>query len=811
MRRPKPLASIATLFALVASSSALQGQCDLIAEPLPVPPGISFPFLISNMNTIMWDPDGSGPQPERLIVAGTITGIDGDPAVNIAMLDPATGHWVTLGTFMNAHRIDDLQAGPNGELVAVTEEFPNFNGTRNLMRWNGTNWVNLNAPQQPFRFALLPSGEIVVLPSTSLNYDVLTGATWSTIPSPAPFPGWTTSLIPYVTPSGKLAAFGHNGVSQLVLEWGGASWSTYATLPVSSADGLLAFKSNGDAVAVGGSSGNVSCVGSTVLPMSNHLIRGLHVQPNDDVVLFGFFSSFGTTTTERIARFDGTTVQSIGAGIQIPWGSGVYNATTLTSGELLAQGVFPTVNGVNYRGLARFDGTAWVPFRHASVSGTITSAAVVSNSMLFVAGDFDSAGGTPVANIAAREGNFFVPLGSGTDGPIASLAALPSGDLVVGGAFSVAGGVSANGIATWDGAAWSALGSGTNGAVTAVTTTASGDVYASGAFSSAGGVAANGIARWDGSNWSPLGAGIDGPANVLRVEGSDLLVGGAFATAGGATADNVARWDGTNWHALAGGVDGEVHAMTRLANGELAVGGALTGGVATWNGTQWASAGSGLPTTEPVRALHALEDGSYLATHADMAGTTYSVSRWDGSNWLDRGQLDGAIYTFAELGGELLIAGDFRETFGELTGNVAKISFPCTATVSVLPAGACLSPNAPTLAASQAPWLGSSVNLQVDNLTTPGFAVALFGYQGTLTDLSGVLGLPSPCFLVSSIDTSLAFVSTDPLTVPLSVPNSPVLVGALLRSYVASIELGPGGAIAQSKMSNGLALRIGTY
>ena len=67
--------------------------------------------------SFMWDSDGSGPLPPRLVVAGAF-GVAGPVAANrIAVFDPATSTWSALGTGMN-DQVFALASLPNGDLIA---------------------------------------------------------------------------------------------------------------------------------------------------------------------------------------------------------------------------------------------------------------------------------------------------------------------------------------------------------------------------------------------------------------------------------------------------------------------------------------------------------------------------------------------------------------------------------------------------------------------------------------------------------------------------------------------------------------------
>src|SRR5216683_1355736 len=112
----------------------------------------------------------------------------------------------------------------------------------------------------------------------------------------------------------------------------------------------------------------------------------------------------------------------------------------------------------------------------------------------------------------------------GASDPLRALTVFDDGTgpaLYAGGEFTTAGGVAVNNIAKWEGRQWSALGGGTNMPVYALTVFDDGAgpaLYAGGIFSGAGDVAATKIAKWNGTQWSALGTGIHGPyVNALAV------------------------------------------------------------------------------------------------------------------------------------------------------------------------------------------------------------------------------------------------------------------------------------------------------
>jgi len=233
-------------------------------------------------------------------------------------------------------------------------------------------------------------------------------------------------------------------------------------------------------------------------------------------------------------------------------------------------------------------------------------------------------------------------LGAGVDGTVYSLAVAPDGTLYAGGQFTTAGGVNVNNIAKWNGSTWSALGAGVDGYVHSLAVGQDGTLYAGGYFTTAGGVSVNNIAKWNGSAWSALGTGVNDFVSSLGV-GTDgsLYAGGYLTTAGGVSVNNIAKWNGSAWSALGTGFDGYVHSLTVAPDGTLYAGGYFTtaGGVsankiAKWNGSTWSALGDGLDTC-PTKVV-AGPDGTLYAVANLWLGNESSqtnISKWDGSVW----------------------------------------------------------------------------------------------------------------------------------------------------------------------------------
>ncbi len=198
----------------------------------------------------------------------------------------------------------------------------------------------------------------------------------------------------------------------------------------------------------------------------------------------------------------------------------------------------------------------------------------------------------------------------------------------------------------------------------------------------------------EASVWGVGGASVD---EVLPLPGDRVVIGGSFALSTPFALSNVAllhRASGT-WDSLAGGCDGQVHALARLANGDVVAGGAFqtaggvpASGIARWDGVAWhpfgagATGGVGVPLG--VLALRAMPNGDLVAagnfTHIDGVPAS-GIARWDGASWTSLG--DSGISTPSAIAvaddGDLLAAGSSAvarldagiwTTFGLVNGGI---------------------------------------------------------------------------------------------------------------------------------------------
>ncbi|HEX6812672.1 MAG TPA: hypothetical protein VF384_13680 [Planctomycetota bacterium] len=773
----------------------------------------------------LWDPDGAGPAPPRLVVAAgppVIFGGQVYQGAGVAVQDPVTGEWSLLGGAVG--RVFGLASGPNGELVLGMDSAP-------VQLWNGTSWVALGTapyfgavPGTVYAFAFLPNG------------DLIAGGLFTVI----------------------------GGVSaSSIARWNGTAWSPFG-LGIAGGVNALMVMPNGDLIAGGNFSFPGSCIarwdGNSWSPLGPGMwssysatwVAALATMPNGDIVAAGNFTVAGSSIVDCVARWNGTTWSAVGN--PTVWGGNVKSLALEAGGTLLAGGYFQ--DGV----VKRWNGSTWTLLPGLAFPGSAASITLLPSGDVIATG-VQGVGCATFSGIARWNGNAWVSVGRGIQGvpglpgsSIDALAALPGGDLVVGGAFTAIDNLCASNIARRTGTTWGPLGTGTDGPVRVMTVLANGDLLAAGSFSTAGGVAVNKVARWNGTAWSTLGAGLagnvtcigqqangeilvgedfpsggrisrwdgttwyyhflNGTVNSLAIlANGDLVAGGSFTIAGGTSANCIARFDGSSWmpmhlgfaHATSGAT---VISLLVRGNGELVAGGTFTASGATsvqsiarWNGSTWSPLGSGLP--QGVCALAELPGGDLLAS--SLTSGTY---RWNGANWSLVGS--GRMRSLLALANGNVVAGGTLGTYSQAA--LATFTATCPATAVSFGAGCLGSGGLNELTATTLPWTGTVFRSVATGMPANGLALGLVGFATSSIPLSSILpqGVPGCTLLVSPDLLELHVPSTGSVSTQLALPNTVVLAGQIFHQQVVPLELGAPGITALTS-TNALTLTIGSF
>lgn len=251
-----------------------------------------------------------------------------------------------------------------------------------------------------------------------------------------------------------------------------------------------------------------------------------------------------------------------------------------------------------------------------SPNGDVNTVLVLENGNVLVAGNFTSASGLPVTNVAIYNGQYFEQLGEGLPGTIKD-GVLYEGDIVLCGTFSDGN------IATWDGEDWifDTVNPG-KGSWMYTLHLHEGELHAAGGFAHFSG-GTNYVARLHNGEWNTLGI-FNGPVFALASYNGDLVAGGDFvdsiAWTPGVRASHIARYDGIEWSELGDGLDTTVYALQAVggdlyAGGQLYAEGEPTFGLARFTNDAW---------TE-IPGLH-----DRLTPWSEGAGEIRALAEYDG-------------------------------------------------------------------------------------------------------------------------------------------------------------------------------------
>ena len=444
----------------------------------------------------------------RLYVGGRFTAIGTVLANRIAQWDGST--WSALSSGLGGDDAGVYALAVSGSDLYAGGDFTSASGipANHIARWDGSTWSALGGG---LRAGI---GYVRVSALAVFGSDLYVG--------------------------GNFRIAGDVAVNHIA-RWNGSTWSALGSgvnglvsaLAVSGSD----LYAGGDFTSASGVPANhIACWNSsTWSPLSGGLngrVRALAVS-SSDLYVGGDFTSAAGAPANRIAKWNGSIWETLGSGLGTGIGDEYVSALAVSGRDLYASGYFTSAGGVPANSIAKWNGSTWETLG-SGLKGSVAALAM-SGSDLYVGGGFTSAGGVPANRIAKWNGSNWSALGSGLDGDYLTQVrtlAISDNNLYVGGWFTTAGGNPAQNIARWDGSTWSALGSGMNNSVGALAVSGS-DLYVGGDFTSAGGIPANRIAKWNGSNWSALGSGLDGGVGALAVSGDRLYVGGSFLNAGG--------------------------------------------------------------------------------------------------------------------------------------------------------------------------------------------------------------------------------------------------------------------------------------
>jgi len=508
--------------------------------------------------------DGSGP---RLALGGVFDETGGVSTRNISIWDGTSYEALGtgVGTFgfseSGVHALQAFDDGlPGGQGLYVGGSFPDAGGisTLNWARWSRMGWEVLPGPTGYWvhDFALLEDEQGTALYVGAGNFlgrwdgttltNVAQGLRITPLAVEAFDDGDGERIYAGSDSSGVNATL-HGTDPAFLTSWGRSDWE-----PVDPGDGVGAGRYD------------------AVRALTRHDFGA-----GTELVAGGKFAAAGGRSMALVGRHDGESWVPVGGNL-----TGTVSSLAVhddgQGARLYASGRQIGIDGA-VAVVTRFDGTEWIGLGSSLAPSSAQGACLLSfregpAQRLFLGGDFHEVDGAPVSFLARWGVLGWEQVGGGLDGEfygegVVDLVAFDDGNgeaLYAAGEFETAGGSIVDNIARWDGLAWTPVGGGfgLSGPLQRgifdleVFEAPQGRVLvAAGEFQTAGGAPVQGIAMWDGSSWSALGTGLGGSAPYAYSlaahdpdgSGQRLYVTGSFESAGGLPSEGGAVWDGVAW------------------------------------------------------------------------------------------------------------------------------------------------------------------------------------------------------------------------------------------------------------------------
>lgn len=539
----------------------------------------------------LWDPDGTGPAPQVVLVAGDAVTISKQTEMQLMAWDGA--RWsvglempVGWGAVLNA-----MTPYAGGLVVGGT--FPHLGNDvfNNIAHWNGTRWQPLGAGMQNGSvFALAVHEGALIAGGSFLKADGKpasrvarwNGLTWQPLGD-----GFKSDVYALASYQGQLIAGGLFSASgqtpiQRLARWNPLTqaWEAFADSP-----------------------------SGTVMTLT---VSG------DELLVGGLFQFVGDLKVKGIARWNGQAWNGfVDANGEIQGVSGYVGSVAASGDDVYVGGDLSAAGGVPAAGVARWDGEQWNALG-SGIPGRYVTALAVLDGQLFAGGYFSKAGGLGVEHAATWDGQAWHVLGDAPDHWVTKLHNL-DGTLYAGGHFDYASGQFVRRFARWDDATrqWVTLN-------TPDYVVAEDAVLFNGQLVACGSGFPGRVAAYDGHAWSALGGGVP-QCRALLVRDGVLLAAG----------EGVWQFDGAQWQLLPDQEPSNIVTADLAArDGQLiASGGSFVtasktpfSGPAIWDGQHWTplpGAGALLPSkllTGPTLDLYLVSDANvYRWNHSGLA------------------------------------------------------------------------------------------------------------------------------------------------------------------------------------------------
>lgn len=648
-------------------------------------PGYGVPGVNGSVDCMtLWDPDGSGPLPESLVIGGTFSIVHTAPAKNLAMWDG--NQWTELGGG-TAGSVQQLCVYDGKLYVGGTFSLAGGVAAGPLASWDGTTWTGVQGAATSITALQVYNGELVAagnirISGSGASVAKWNGSAWSFLGPASVIAGGPIRAL--TVHQGKLIAAG-----------------TFTTAGGKAAGGIAAWD------------GAWTPLGTGVASPSE--IRALRVY-NQQLYAGGTFTAIGGVSAKALARWTGTAWEAVG----LPLPSGIslsaVDALAVFDGKLAISG-----SGVT-GGCIAWDGSSWSRLGQGGVQARCLQP--FGTSLFAGRADSNAAVGRGLTELTNDR---WQPIGVGFDSGLVALDVYQN-HLLLGGGFRQLEGYEVGAMARWNGAAWFGVGSppftNMSGALTigpriyVQTGPATLIAWDGTTWASVPGLASSSrinslskygsdlvvagelylsmnrnvrrpVAIWNGTDWRLPGTDLVGEAGSAVEHEGDLLVAGAsgsLSLTSDPTAKPPFRFDGTTWRGWPVGISGgsllsspsgTLFIVGSAVFGVRGVDGTKYGAIAQWQNNQWKSIDASPEFALPrIAALTFYKDDLIAAGDFKSVDgvTANNIGRWNGTQWraMGSGLQGGFVQDVQQFGDELMAIGAFTTAGGSLSAYFAR-------------------------------------------------------------------------------------------------------------------------------------------
>ncbi len=398
-----------------------------------------------------------------------------------------------------------------------------------------------------------------------------------------------------------------------------------------------------------------------------------------NIYAVGNFPTMNGVNVSGVAKYNGTNWSGLGTGAanvtsDYPFAVKVIGTSVYVGGNMT------NVGGFLANGFAKWNGTSWsIPNTAGyAIGGTVSMTNI--NNDLYIAANSSYQGGLWQNAVFKYNGNAFTRLGNYFDAPVNDITNY-NNTIYIGGTFTTCGSALVNKVGKWDGISWTNEGADLNMEVSSIAVNSFCEL-AGGYYSGfPGPYDYHNIAIRKNNTWLPTGNGMNGNVNSVLVHNDTVYAGGAFTQAGGTIVNKVVKWNGSQWDTLQGGLiinninDLIFYQDTLYAGGDFTHPSTLAGVyVMKWNGTQWVEVPNGV--NYRVYSLEVHNNELYVGGDfsAIGSGPANNIVKYNGSNWIPIGGLTNGLVRDIKFdsNGILYAGGVFTTIGGVAAKHVAK-------------------------------------------------------------------------------------------------------------------------------------------